>query len=127
VCSSGRDPAETIAAFEDAARLSNRASLYLVMLAYALASGGRDAEARTLLSELAVRGEAEFVWPMGLAMAYGALGDESTALEHLERAYDERVGWMQLMAREPMLDMLQHTPKYKELARRIGPAESLPA
>ncbi|MBC7897687.1 MAG: protein kinase [Cytophagaceae bacterium] len=125
VCSQGTNQAETIEAFRDAVRLSGGVSLYVVMLAYGLAHGGQHDEARVHLAELAERGKTEFVWPMGLAMAYGALGEEMVALEHLERAYEERVGWMQLMAREPMLEPLRHTARFQALVRKVGPAEAL--
>jgi serine/threonine-protein kinase len=114
-------PKEAVAAFRDGVVLSQRASLYLVMLAYACAVAGEHDEARSLLAELAARAETEFVWPMGLAFAYAHLGDESVALDHLERAYDERVGWMLMIGREPALDVLRGTPRFAALARKIGP------
>src|SRR6185503_16378531 len=92
---------EAIVAFEDAVRLSERQALYLVTLAYGLAVGGRAAEARALLVEIHERAKTEFVWPMGLAFVYAHLGEPETALAFLARAYDERVGWMALIGREP--------------------------
>jgi len=95
------------------------------MLAYALAVGGQHAEARSILADVDCRAETEFVWPMGLAMAYAHLGDESTALDHLERAYEERVGWMLLIGREPALDVLRSSPRFQSLLRKIGPPEAI--
>jgi hypothetical protein len=111
-----------VAAFRDGVRLTEGASLYLVMLAYACAVAGEHAEARSILAELRKRAETEFVWPMGLAFAHAHLGDESIALDFLERAYEERVGWMLMIAREPALDVLRGTPRFQALARKIGPA-----
>jgi hypothetical protein len=99
-----------------------RESLYLVMLAYACAVAGEHAEAWSILAELRQRAETEFVWPMGLAFAHAHLGDESIALDFLERAYEERVGWMLMLGREPALDVLRGTPRFESLARKIGPA-----
>jgi len=99
--------------------LSERMSLYLVMLAYALAAGRQPNEARSVLAE--VQGRAEFIWPMGLAFAYAYLGETETALDHLERAYEERVGWMLLIGREPALDILRGHPRFEAIARRIIP------
>jgi serine/threonine-protein kinase len=126
-CSQGADTGETIAAFRDAVRLSDSASLYVVMLAYGLALGGEHAEAHSLLADVAHRAETEFIWPMGLAMAYCQLGEESIALDHLERAYEERVGWMQLLGREPALDVLRSAPRFKRLLLKIGPPEMIGA
>ncbi|MDB4888396.1 MAG: protein kinase, partial [Gemmatimonadetes bacterium] len=124
VCAQSGDAMEAIGAFRDALRLSNNESLYSVMLAYALAVGGEDAEARDILAELHVREEREFIWPMGLAFAYAHLGEESKALDYLESAYEERVGWMLMLGREPALDVLRETPRFQALLRKIGPADN---
>ena len=124
VCAQGGDPNEAIAAFRDAVRLSNEASLYLVMLAYGLAVGGQHVESRALLERVHTLEKTEFVWPMGIAFAYAHLGEESRALDYLERGYEERVGWMQLMGREPALAVLRHTARFQSLLRKIAPAAS---
>jgi hypothetical protein len=110
-----------VAAFRDGVRLTEGASLYLVMLAYACAVAGEHVEARSILAELRKRAETEFVWPMGLAFAHAHLGDESIALDYLERAYEERVGWMLMIAREPALDVLRGTARFEALAKKIVP------
>jgi predicted Zn-dependent protease len=124
VCAQSGDAMEAIGAFRDALQLSNNESLYSVMLAYALAVGGEDAEAKAILAELHAREEREFIWPMGLAFAYAHLGEESKALDYLESAYEERVGWMLMLGREPALDVLRETPRFQALLRKIGPADS---
>lgn len=95
------------------------------MLAYGLARGGEHEEARAILADVKRRAEREFVWPMGLAMAYAHLGDEDTALDYLERAYEERVGWMPLIGREPSLDVLRSSPRFQDLVRKIGPPAAI--
>ena len=120
ICAQAGQPDEAIAAFRDGVILSGRGSLYLVMLAYALAVGKRPDEARAVLAEVEGR-TTEFIWPMGLAFAYAHLGETNTALDHLERAYEERVGWMNLIGREPALDILRGHPRFEAIARRIIP------
>jgi serine/threonine-protein kinase len=122
VAAQAGEPREAVAAIRDGVRLTDGASLYLVMLAYACAVAGEHAESRSILAQLEKRAETEFVWPMGLAFAHAHLGDESVALGFLERAYEERVGWMLMIAREPALDVLRGTSRFQSLARRIGPA-----
>ena len=125
VCAQGGDPQEAVAAFRDAVRLSNRASLYLATLAYGLAVAGEHEESRAILRELSELEKREFVWPLGLAMAHAHLGDTELALDYLERAYDERVGWMLLAAREPALDILRREPRCQDVMRKIGPVAAL--
>jgi len=120
ICAQAGQPDEAIAAFRDGVTLSSRGSLYLVMLGYALAVGKQPDEARAVLAEVEGR-TTEFIWPMGLAFAYAHLGETDTALDHLERAYEERVGWMNLIGREPALDILRGHPRFEAIARRIIP------
>jgi len=68
--------------------------------------------------------ESEFIWPMGMAFVYTNLGEENTALDYLERSYEERVGWMSLLAREPALAPLRKSPRFQALVRKIGPDRS---
>ena len=121
VCAQGGDKREGIAAFRDAVRLGEGISLYLVSLAYGLAAGGEHDEARGMLASLRKRAETEFIWPMGMGMAYAHLGETNTAMDFLEQAYEERVGWMALANLDPALDVLRDQPRFKTLARRIGP------
>ena len=119
VCAQGGDKREGIQAFRDAARLGEGVSLYLVSLAYGLAAGGEHDEARGLLADLRRRSETEFIWPMGMGMAYAHLGETKTALDFLEQAYEERVGYMLMIARDPALDVLRELPRFKTLVARI--------
>jgi serine/threonine-protein kinase len=121
VCAQSGHPEEAITAFRDAVRLSERTPLYLVTLAYGLAVGGEHAEARAVLREIDERARTAYVWPMGLAMAHAHLGEIDIALDYLERAFDDRVGWMALIGREPALDVLRPHARFQALARRIGP------
>lgn len=54
-------------------------------------------------------------------MAYMRLGDTDVALDHLERAHEERVGWMQLVTREPAFDPLRGHPRFDRIAQLVGP------
>jgi len=125
VCAQSGHAHEAIAAYRDGLRLSNQQSLYSVMLAYALAVGGEHDEARAILADLHRREEKEFIWPLGMAFAYAHLGEESKALDYLETAYEERVGWMLMLRLEPALDVLRETPRFQSLVQKIGPKQAL--
>jgi len=125
VCAQAGEPREAIEAFRDAVMLSDGMSLYNVMLAYGLAVAGERDEAHSVLAELDRRAATEFVWPMGLAMAHAHLGHENAALDFLERAYEERVGWMPLLAREPAFNILRSSSRFTQLLSKIGPRAAL--
>ncbi|HUQ98307.1 MAG TPA: protein kinase [Gemmatimonadaceae bacterium] len=125
VCAQAHEAREAVDAFRDAVRLGEGITLYRLMLAYGLAVAGEHAEARELLAELRLRAETEFVWPMGFAFIYAHLGEEDTALDYLEKAYEERVGWMLMIGRDPGLDVLRHAPRFQALVRKIGPPQAI--
>jgi serine/threonine-protein kinase len=126
ICVQSDHVAEGVSAFRDAVRLSDRATLYLLSLAYGLAVAGEHAEARTLLAECHARSATEFVWPMGFGIAYAHLGETETAIDHLERAYEERVGWMAEIRREPAFDILRAHPRFRKLEETIHPSITMP-
>jgi hypothetical protein len=55
-----------------------------------------------------------------LAIIYAGLGEKDEAFAWLEKAYDERVGWLIFIAGEPKLDLLRSDARFADLTRRIG-------
>ena len=52
-------------------------------------------------------------------MMYAALGDADRAFEWLDRAYEERRGWLVYLNVEPMLDGLRADPRFRRLVERM--------
>jgi hypothetical protein len=48
------------------------------------------------------------------------LGDKERALEWLEKAYEERCGWMAFLKVDPALGSLRSDGRFKDLLRRVG-------
>jgi hypothetical protein len=49
-----------------------------------------------------------------------ALGGKDQAFESLERAYEERSGWLSRLKVDPIFDGLRSDPRFTNLLRRIG-------
>jgi serine/threonine-protein kinase len=117
---------ESVTSLLEADRLTGKGNYFVRLnLAYAFARAGRRDDAISLLRELHELEEKEFVWPMGFAITYAHLGETEKALSYLERSFEERVGWMLLIGTDPSLDILRKEPRFKELVRKIGPAEAI--
>ncbi len=56
---------------------------------------------------------------MDFARLYLALGDTDRTFEWIERARDERRGWVTYLKVEPPLDPIRGDPRYFELVRRM--------
>jgi hypothetical protein len=61
-----------------------------------------------------------YVSPYDLAILYTGLGDKDNAFEQLNKAYDERSGWMIYLKVEPHFDPLRSDRRFEELVRKVG-------
>jgi TolB-like protein len=86
--------------------------------AYAVANGG--AEAQKLLSDLTERSTREYVPSYEISVIHVGLGEKQQAFEWLEKAYEERYHWLNLMGVDPRLDPLRSDPRFEDLLRRVG-------
>ncbi len=111
---------EAVAALERARDLSDRSSYAQAALAHALARSGDQARATTILDGLLEKQRTGYVSPIGLAIASFGLGRVDEGFGWLERAFDERKGWLLHLRVEPALDGLRDDPRYLDLITRIG-------
>ena len=88
-------------------------------LGYVLARRGERGQAETILHELEARARTEYVSPVAVHMVYVGLGERDQAFAWLERAFDERRGWLAYLKVEPMLDPLRTDPRFATLVRRM--------
>src|SRR6266849_3880645 len=95
----------------------------LAALAHAYAVSGKRGQALRLLSRLKELelSKQEYVSAYDLAVIYTGLGEKDQAFKSLERAYEQRDGWMALWLKtDPRLDPLRADQRFASLLRRIG-------
>jgi hypothetical protein len=61
-----------------------------------------------------------YVNPFSLALLKLDLGDRTGALAALERAYEERDGFLVHVGLDPRLDALHDEPRFRKLLRKLG-------
>jgi Flp pilus assembly protein TadD len=91
-----------------------------VMAALAYGAAGRDADARAVIQTLEERAREEYFPRSWLARAYAASGDKERALTWLERAYEERDGWLTLAKVDPTFDALREEPRFRAVLAKMG-------
>jgi serine/threonine-protein kinase len=89
------------------------------VLGYVLAHSGRRDETRALLDELAAQAARGYVSPVAFALLHIALGDREHALDWIERAYEERRGWLVYLRVNAVFDPLRGEPRFEALAKRM--------
>lgn len=106
---------EAIAESERVLQAMPDSNVGLTELAYSLAAGGHQREARRILQRLMEKSKRDFVPAYNLAVIHLALNERGTALYHLQKAYQERDWAMMVLAIEPRLDPLRGNSVFQEL------------
>lgn len=91
-----------------------------VLLTVTLARAGRREAAMQLFSQLEEQAARSYFPPYYLAIINLSLGDKEQAFGFLEKAYQERSGWMPWLKHEPLLADLQTDVRFNDLLRRVG-------
>ena len=110
---------EAGAAFRESIANSESTALATAGLGQAAALSGKTAEARGILEELYAVSRERYISPVAFVMLHASLGDGDAAFEWLERAYDDRRGWLAYLRVEPMLDGLRGDPRFSRLLHRM--------
>ena len=89
------------------------------VLGFVLARSGQLAKARQLLDELVARAERGYVSPVVFALLHIGLDERDRALDWVERAHEERRGWLAYLRVNALFDPLRGAPRFEALARRM--------
>jgi serine/threonine-protein kinase len=110
---------EAHASFQEAVANSEHDALSLAGLGQVAARRGRVEEARAVLQELDERAKTRYISPVAQAGLYVSLGEADKAFEWMDRAYDDRRGWLAYLKIEPMLDGIRTDPRFARLLERM--------
>ncbi len=110
---------EAAAAFREAIASSDARALATAGLGQVAALRGRTGEARAILEGLQKDAEQHYVSPVAFAMLHATLGDSDDAFRWLDRAYQDRRGWLTYLKVEPQLDGLRTDPRFGRLLERM--------
>jgi eukaryotic-like serine/threonine-protein kinase len=110
---------EAESAFKEALANTENGVMAYAGLGHVAARSGRQDEARAVLEELHRRAEKSYVSPVAFTGLYVTLGEYDTAFEWLEKAYQERRGWLAYLKIEPLLDGIRSDPRFLRLMQRL--------
>lgn len=112
--------AEVIAALEQTLRTQGESVSVKTALAAACALAGETERARLLLEQLQQQAQRDYVPPYYLAVVAAQLDDKDQAFDLLEKAYQERSGWIPWLKLDPLSDPLRQDVRFSDLLRRVG-------
>jgi len=111
---------EAIAEFDKATADWKGVSMPVAALAHAYAVTGKKKEAQDLLKKLVEQSKELFVPAYDIAAVYIGLGNTDQAFEWLNKAYEERSGFLPYIKCDRRFNILRSDPRYQKLLQRIG-------
>jgi tetratricopeptide (TPR) repeat protein len=107
-----------LAASRKSLELSGDTLFVLLCHAQALAAAGKRAEAKATLEKIFKQGERQYISYYQVALVYVYLDQKQNALDALERAFEDREGWLIWLKTEPALDRLRSEERFQKLLKK---------
>jgi DNA-binding winged helix-turn-helix (wHTH) protein/TolB-like protein/tetratricopeptide (TPR) repeat protein len=111
---------EALAAFQRALSLDPENTIARSQLGHIYAVLGRRNEANGVIEQLKERSTQRPVSLTGIALIYSGCGEKDQAFEWLDKAYDQRDGYLPYVKVDPVWDSLRSDRRLAELLRRVG-------
>jgi tetratricopeptide (TPR) repeat protein len=111
---------EGIEALQRAVALSSGGMTWLSQLGQAYGMAGRMEEARAVLARLLAGAAEQYVPPYHLAYIYVGLGEHETALDMLERAFEQRAGLISGIKGSFLFVPLRTHPRFIALLQKMN-------
>lgn len=111
---------EAIKEFEKAATLTHHSPPFLAALGHAYAVAGRPIDADKILRQLRSEQNKQYVSPFYVALIYAGLNQDDTAMEYLEKAYDDRSNALIFIKVDPKVDRLRSNSRFQSLMRKLA-------
>ncbi len=111
---------EGLAELEKAVALSPGSSIWLGQLGHAYALVGKVGQARDVLRQLEELSRQRYVSPYHVAYVYTGLGEQDTAMDWLERAYEERAGAVYGIKGSFLFTTLRSHPRFTALLKKMN-------
>jgi len=117
-------PAEAIVEFQRAAELNDDPRV-LAFVGHAMASTGKQTEAREMLAKLTEIAKTRYVSGYSFAVIHLALGEKDQALGWLEKDAREQTGFeINFIRVDPYLDSMRGDPRFEALVQQVAGGNS---
>jgi TolB-like protein/tetratricopeptide (TPR) repeat protein len=104
-----------------AVTLSGNSAYMRAHLGYGFAVAGDRKRAEAIARELEAERSAHYVAPYHLALIAAGLGDEAGAVRWLQRAAEDRSGWIMFLPVEPEFAKMKQAPEFQRLLASVKP------
>jgi len=105
---------------EQVLAVSGSAAIIRLHAAAAYAKAGKTEEARRILEDAEKQWKPDGTSSCWIGGVRACLGEKDTAFEWLERAFQERAGFMAFLKTHPLFENLHGDPRFDALVKRVG-------
>ncbi len=102
-----------------AVKMSGDVTFASAALGHLYGIAGKNAQAHGVFEELTMRASQSYVPAYDIALVCTGLGWQDQAFEYLNKAHQERSGWMTYINVDPRLDPLRKDPRFLDLQGRM--------
>jgi tetratricopeptide (TPR) repeat protein len=102
-----------------ALRKSRDGTMKAASIAHAFARSGNRPTAEKILGDLLAESKRKYISPYDIAVIYAGLDDKERAFEWLNKAYEERAGFLIFVNSDPRFRPLRREPRSQDLLRRM--------
>ena len=114
---------EALGPLRKAVELEGEGSIRMIQLAMGYGFAGQTDQAQEFLKRLKKRAKTEYVDPTWIAGLYASIGDKDSALDWIERAYDERSPAGTALLVDTRFNTLRPEARYQAVLSRMGLAQ----
>jgi tetratricopeptide (TPR) repeat protein len=111
----------TLDELQRAVELSGNSAYMRAHLAYGLAVAGDRKGAEGIYRELESDAVGRYASPYHFALIAAGLGDDTRVVGQLQRAFDDRSGWLMFLPVQPEFARVRQTPEIQRLLARVKP------
>jgi serine/threonine protein kinase/Flp pilus assembly protein TadD len=110
---------DAVESFRKAISLTGTVPTFISYLGHAHARRGRHREARQMLTQLESMAKNQYVSPYFVAMIHLGLGELNETFDWLDKACEERAGFLAFARVEPMLDAVRGDERFAKLVEKM--------
>ena len=112
---------QAISEFGKAREMSPASTFVIAALGHTHAMARQHAKAMQVLVDLFEMSKRSYVPAFDVAVVYAGIGDSKSALLWLEKALEERSGWLVYLKYDPRFEPLHSDFRFQNIVRRVGP------
>jgi hypothetical protein len=94
--------------------------LFLAWRGFAQFKGEHDEKGKDILNNLLERSQREYIPPYFISFLYFSMGDKDQGFNYLNKAYQERDGWLPLLTFDHFFDGVRSDPRFQDILRRMN-------